>query len=179
MVSSAKVVLRTFCRKFAEIFRNICLAASEKSAGILRKFCRTFRQFSATTPSLREKQRGVENSGEGKTYHKTPSQKRFWTPPPMIRFPPPVCFRPVVFLCEFWDVVCPGFAPNPFCFSFWFWSFLWFFLVGRSGRCRLRGVARLAPLLLLLCMRKACIIRDGGRWPRQPPPPLGSSLQPL
>ena len=40
----------------------------------------------------------MENSGEGKTYHKTPSQKRFWTPPPMIRFPPPVCFRPVVFL---------------------------------------------------------------------------------
>ena len=45
---------------------------------------------------FREKQRGVENSGEGKTYHKTPSQKRFWTPPPMIRFPPrlfsPCCF---------------------------------------------------------------------------------------
>ena len=27
-----------------------------------------------------------------KTYHKTPSQKRFWTPPPMIRFPPPFVF---------------------------------------------------------------------------------------
>ena len=40
----------------------------------------------------------MENSGEGKTYHKTPSQKRFWTPPPMIRFPPPVCFRLVVLL---------------------------------------------------------------------------------
>ena len=50
-------------------------------------------------PLLREKQRGgVENSGEEKTYHKTPSQKRLWTPPPMIGFPPPVCFRPVVFL---------------------------------------------------------------------------------
>ena len=47
---------------------------------------------------FREKQKGVENSGEGKTYHKTPSQKRFWTPPPMVRFPPPVCFLPVVFL---------------------------------------------------------------------------------
>ena len=71
------------------------------------------------------------------------------------------------------------FTPNPFCFSFWFWGFLWFFLVGRSGRCRLRGVARLAPLLLLLCMRNACITRDGGRWTIHPPPPLGSSLSQL
>ena len=122
---------------------------------------------------IREKQRGVENSGEGKTYHKTPSQigvqetvllvnhalargtpaifvifvvsrgssskalvllvrmqirhfrhfrqkppffwrdkstvyqkhrfrdpdqKRFWTPPTCDTFPPPLCFRPVVFL---------------------------------------------------------------------------------
>ena len=36
--------------------------------------------------------------------------------------------------CEFWDCLCPGFAPNPFCFSFWFWVFflgpfwsVWFF----------------------------------------------------
>ena len=45
---------------------------------------------------FREKQRGVENSGEGKTYHKTPSQKMFWTPPPppMIRFAPPRLFSP-------------------------------------------------------------------------------------
>ena len=25
--------------------------------------------------------------------------------------------------CEFWDVSSPGFAPNPFCFPFWFWGF--------------------------------------------------------
>ena len=37
---------------------------------------------------LRERQRGVENSREGKTYHKTHLQKRFWAPPPMIRFSP-------------------------------------------------------------------------------------------
>ena len=77
--------------------------------------------------------------------------------------------------CEFWDGSCPGFAPNPFCFSFWVWGFLWFFLVGRSGRCRLRGVARLALLCFAVCMHNACITIDGGRWPRQPPPPLGSS----
>ena len=41
---------------------------------------------------FQRKQRGVENSGEGKTYRKTPSQKPFWTPPPMIRFPPPFVF---------------------------------------------------------------------------------------
>ena len=57
--------------------------------------------------SIRENKGGVENSGEGKTYHKTPSQKRFWTPPPPKNgldpptydtFSPPVCFRPAVFL---------------------------------------------------------------------------------
>ena len=37
---------------------------------------------------VRDKQRGG-NSGEGKTYHKSPPPKRFWTPPLMIRFPPP------------------------------------------------------------------------------------------
>ena len=38
---------------------------------------------------FREKQRGGGNSVEGKTYHKTPSQKRFWTPPTYDTFPPP------------------------------------------------------------------------------------------
>ena len=46
----------------------------------------------ASGPALvlsQRKTKGVENSGEGKTYHKTPPQKRFWTPPPpMIRFAP-------------------------------------------------------------------------------------------
>ena len=42
---------------------------------------------------------GVENSGEGKTYHKTSPQKRFWTPPTYDTFtPPPVCSRNVIFL---------------------------------------------------------------------------------
>ena len=40
----------------------------------------------------------MENSGEGKTYHKSPPQKRFWTPPLMIRFPPPLCSRNVILL---------------------------------------------------------------------------------
>ena len=41
----------------------------------------------------------MENSEEGKTYHKTPPQKQFWTrPPTMRRFPPCVCPRPVIFL---------------------------------------------------------------------------------
>ena len=42
------------------------------------------------TCQLREKQRGG-NSGEGKTYHKSPPQKRFWTPPTYdTDFPPPL-----------------------------------------------------------------------------------------
>ena len=47
-------------------------------------------------PIFREKQRGVENSGEGKTYHKTPSQKQFWTPP-YDTFPPPRLSSPCCF----------------------------------------------------------------------------------
>ena len=42
---------------------------------------------------------GVENSGEGKTYHKTPPQKRFWTPPPPIICSAfPICPCPVTSL---------------------------------------------------------------------------------
>ena len=51
-------------------------------------------------PIFSEKQRGGENSGEGKTYHKSAPQKRFWTPPLMVRFPPPppLCSRNVILL---------------------------------------------------------------------------------
>ena len=48
-------------------------------------------------PKIREKQRGVKNSREGTTYHNTPSQKGFWSPPTYDAFSAPVCFRPVVF----------------------------------------------------------------------------------
>ena len=56
-----------------------------------------FSQRADGSPCQR-KTKGGGKLREGKTYHKTPSQKRFWTPLPMIRFPPPVCFRPVVLL---------------------------------------------------------------------------------
>ena len=45
--------------------------------------------------SEKDKGRG-ENSGEGKTYHKAPPQKRFLNPPLMIRSPPP-CSHAVIF----------------------------------------------------------------------------------
>ena len=41
---------------------------------------------------VRAKQGGGGNSGEGTAYHKTPPRKRFWTPPLMMRFPPPLLF---------------------------------------------------------------------------------------
>ena len=49
---------------------------------------------------IQRKTKGGGKLGGGETYHKTPSQKRFWTPPPppMTRFPAPVCFHPVVVL---------------------------------------------------------------------------------
>ena len=47
---------------------------------------------------IQRKTKGVENSGEGKTYNKTPPQKRFWTPPPLYDMSPPVSSRPVIFL---------------------------------------------------------------------------------
>ena len=70
--------------------------------------------------------------------------------------------------CEFWDVLCPGFAPNPFCLSSGFGVLLWF-LFGRSGR----SSPSRRWLLRCFSVRHACITRYGGRWPRQPPPPLG------
>ena len=53
------------------------------------------------------------------------------------------------------------------------------FLVGLVfRRCPLRRRC-FAWLLCCFCMHafNACITRYGGRWPRQPPPPLRSSLQ--
>ena len=47
---------------------------------------------------IQRKTKGGGNSGEGKTYHTTPPQKRFWPPPLMIRFPPPLCLRNVILL---------------------------------------------------------------------------------
>ena len=47
-------------------------------------------------PLNSRKQRGVENSGEGKTYHKTPPQKRFG-PPTYDMFSPPRLFTPCHF----------------------------------------------------------------------------------
>ena len=46
---------------------------------------------------VREKQRGVENSGEGKHTIKPLPKNGFGPPPPMIRFPPPLCSRHVIF----------------------------------------------------------------------------------
>ena len=67
-------------------------------------------------------------------------------------------------------VYVPDSHPTPSASLPGFGVFLWFFLVGLVW-CRLRGVARLARFVA--CMRKACITIHGGRWPRQPPPPLG------
>ena len=44
------------------------------------------------------KTKGGENSGGGKTYHKSPPQKRFWTPHLWYDFPPPLCSRNVILL---------------------------------------------------------------------------------
>ena len=50
-------------------------------------------------PRTREKQKGGwKTQGRGKHIIKPLPKKRFWTPPPVIRFPTPVCSRPVIFL---------------------------------------------------------------------------------
>ena len=58
---------------------------------------------------------GGGNSGEGKTHHKTPPQKRFWTPPLMIRFPPPFVYAVSFSLEETGtdQTTNPTFAPPP------------------------------------------------------------------
>ena len=54
------------------------------------------------SPTFREKQREVENSGEGKHTIKPLPKNGFGPPPTYDTFfpPPPVCFRPVVSLQE-------------------------------------------------------------------------------
>ena len=79
-----------------QIFLYFCCA--EVSASLRARASPMFNLDIWTIGFIREKQRGVENSGEGKTYHKTPPPKRFWTLPPMIRPPPPRLFTPCHFL---------------------------------------------------------------------------------
>ena len=48
---------------------------------------------------FQKEKKGGGKLGKGKTYHKTPPQKRIWTPPTYDAFPPrPLCSRPVIIL---------------------------------------------------------------------------------
>ena len=77
------------------------------------------------------------------------------------------------------DVSSPGFAPNPFCFSFLVLGFLLGVFFGRSGLSPSRRCSLGSSLCCFLCcsMRHACVTSYGGRWTRHPPPPLGLSSQ--
>ena len=81
----------------AATLANGALHFDTKLFGSFKTICRTLSKLTCQQ-ILREKQRGGENSGEGKTYHKAPPQKRFWATPLMIRFPPPLCSRNVILL---------------------------------------------------------------------------------
>ena len=63
--------------------------------------------------------------------------------------------------CEFRDYLCPGFAPNPFCFSFWFWGFSFLVFFGRSGRSLSPSRRCLAPCLC--CFEHASCMRNNRR----------------
>ena len=76
---------------------SFCRSAARTNPPALRHPKNLLRQKKVNNLAQR-KTKGGGNSGEGKTYHKAPPQKRFWTPPLMIRFPPPPCSRPVIFL---------------------------------------------------------------------------------
>ena len=85
-----------------------------------------------------------------------------------------VIYSNVFGLVNFGTLLCPGFAPNPFlCFFFWFWGFS-LVCFGRSG---LSSPSRRCSLLRCKHACNACITTHGGRWPRQPPPPIGSLSQ--
>ena len=71
-----------------------------KSPNLVKKPSRRFSfEFSSVVGklSLREKQRGVENSGGGKHTIKPLPRNGFGPPPPMIRFPTPHLFSPCCF----------------------------------------------------------------------------------
>ena len=64
-------------------------------------FLNYFRQFlfcACRTELFQRKTKGGANSGEGKTYHKSPPQKRFWTPPTYDTISPPPCSGNVILL---------------------------------------------------------------------------------
>ena len=64
-------------------------------------------------------------------------------------------------------VYVPDSHPTPSASLSGFGVLFWSVLVGLV--LRLRGAAP----CFVACVRNACITTDGGRWPRQPPPPLG------
>ena len=76
-----------------------------------------------------------------------------------------------IILCEIWDSLCPGFAPNHFLPFLLFLSFLGLFLLGVffGPVCLPR---RKRSILLDASTCNACITNDGGRWPRQATPPI-------
>ena len=84
---------KVYVEKVYVLFRSTRRGGGRKVRALPRTF--VFLEF-----RIREKQRGVENSGEGKTYHKSPPQKRFWIPPLMIRFPPPPFVHAMSFSLE-------------------------------------------------------------------------------
>ena len=67
--------------------------------------------------------------------------------------------------CEFWDCLCPGFAPNPFLFLGSFGIYSGLVLVGSSS-----SMEALAFAELLCSTYNACIIRDGGGGQDSHPP---------
>ena len=82
--------------------------------------------------------------------------------------------------CEFWDVSSPGFAPNPFCFPFWFWGFFFgsFWSVWSVAFAALLRFGSSLCCFLCCSMHNACVTIHGGSEARHLTPPLGL-LSPL
>ena len=80
-----------------EIIKN-CPENLERSLKIAMTCFETSAKYPLNKHRLRAKWRGLENSSEGKTCHKTPPRKRSWTPPTYDTISPPLSSHPVIFL---------------------------------------------------------------------------------
>ena len=120
---------------------------------------------------------GGENSGEGKTYHKTPPQKRFWTPPliKVARLQSEFCAKDFFWATKFLTKNAPKFSPK----------FLSLYSVGQKKSCKiptifsLRKIEKYSPTSFCrsageplmvrfpppLCSRNVILLRGNGHRP--------------
>ena len=134
-------------RTYIKMFRGIAFGANTRGAYVFAPG-RTQEKTPGELFILRAVKAGGGNPRRGENIPQNLPQERFWTPPPMIRFPPRLCSRPVIFPRENWQ------RPDES-------SFL------RPPKMVLEGALystfppqKIARYVLLLDLQRVCNLRD-------------------